>query len=78
MKKRVTSILLAMVLTVSAAPVFTTTECQAKSKKVYYVVDGEKYHSTKNCRTLSRSKNIKKTTLKKAKKSGLEACKVCH
>lgn len=60
-------------------------ECCAKNKKktkttyVYYVPNSSyAYHCTKSCRTLSRSKNIAKTTLKEAKNMGLKACKVCH
>ena len=46
---------------------------------VYYVPNSSyAYHAGKNCRTLSRSKTIKKTTVKKAKKLGLKPCGVCY
>lgn len=51
----------------------------AKSKKVFYVKGtSKKYHCTKRCRGLSRSKHISKTTLKKAKRMGLKPCKLCY
>lgn len=51
----------------------------AKSKKVFYVKGtSKKYHCTKKCRGLSRSKHISKTTLKKAKRMGLKPCKICY
>lgn len=82
MKQKICSLALSICLVSSVifAPVSTvnTTTAQAKAKKVYYVPTGYVYHSTRNCRTLRRSKNIKKTTLKKAKSMGLRACKVCH
>lgn len=47
---------------------------------VYYVPNSSyAYHSNKNCWTLKRSKIIKKTTLKKAKKNlDLKPCGVCY
>ena len=47
---------------------------------VYYVPNSSyAYHAGKNCWTLSRSKTIKKVTLKKAKnKLSLKPCKVCY
>lgn len=44
----------------------------------YYTPYGEKYHSTKNCPTLSRSRVIYSTTIPQAQNMGLGACKVCH
>lgn len=44
-------------------------------KTVYWTQSGSVYHSTKNCRTLSRSKTIYKGTIKQSGKS--RACKVC-
>lgn len=50
---------------------------EAKSRQVYYVPGSSyAYHSSKNCRALSRSKGIKKISLKKAKAKGLKACKI--
>lgn len=45
---------------------------------VYYTPHGQKYHHTKNCITLSRSKIIYSNELENAQKQGLDACKVCH
>jgi len=55
------------------------TTAEAKTY-VYYVPNSSyAYHNSKSCWTLSRSKNIKKTTIKKAKKKlGLEPCGVCY
>ena len=58
----------------AAAPVATV---QAVTH-VYYADHSEKYHSSKDCRTLKKSKHIYKVTEKKAKNLGLEPCKVCH
>lgn len=46
--------------------------------KVYYAKSSKKYHCTKRCRTLRRSKRIYSTTVKKAKRKGLKKCKVCY
>ena len=85
MKKKICSIALSLCLvsSIALAPLNTTsTTVQAKAKKVkaksVYYVPGSAYHSTRNCRTLRRSKTIKKITLKKAKALKLRACKVCH
>lgn len=43
---------------------------------VYWTPNGEVYHSTNSCRTLSRSKTIYSGTLSECPKS--RACKVCH
>lgn len=47
---------------------------------VYYVPESSyAYHASKSCWTLKRSKNIKRTTLKKAKnKLDLKPCGVCY
>ena len=42
---------------------------------VYWVPNGEKYHTTKNCRTLARSKIINSGTIRQA--GGRDLCKVC-
>lgn len=42
---------------------------------VYWVPNGEKYHTTKNCRTLARSKIINSGTISQA--GGRDLCKVC-
>lgn len=67
----VSSVILTPINTIS------TTTVQAKAT-VYCVPKGHVYHSTRSCRTLRRSKNIKKISLKAAKAKGLRACKVCH
>lgn len=45
-------------------------------KIVYWVPNGEVYHSTSNCRTLSRSRTIYKGTKSECPKS--RPCKVCY
>ena len=77
MKKKICSIALS---SIALAPLnATSTTVQAKAKSVYYVPGSSyAYHSSKTCRTLHRSKHIKKITLKKAKSLRLRACKVCH
>ena len=46
---------------------------------VYWVSGGSVYHSTKDCPSLSRSKNIQSGTVEEAKAAGkTEPCKVCH
>lgn len=42
---------------------------------VYWVPNGERYHTTKNCRTLARSKEINSGTIRQA--GGRDLCKVC-
>ncbi len=57
----------------------STIQIEAKTKKVYVATkSGKKYHVRKTCRTLRRSKSIKKMKLSKAKKLGYKKCKVCH
>ena len=68
---------------VTVKKVFSTssdsTNSTTSTTYVYYVPGSSyAYHCTKECRTLSRSKYIDKTTLEKAKEMGLSACKVCH
>lgn len=50
---------------------------EAKARKVYYVPGSSyAYHSSKHCRSLSRSKNIKAISIKKAKAMRLKKCKI--
>ncbi len=49
----------------------------AAARKVFYATYSKKYHRTKKCRTLKRSKKIYKVTEKAAKKKHLKKCKVC-
>lgn len=53
------------------------TKAEAKTY-VYYATYSKRFHSSKHCRTLARSKNIYKVTKKKAKSIGLTKCKVCY
>lgn len=48
------------------------------SEIVYKTETGKKYHSTKTCRYLSRSKVIYELTLSDAKEQGLGACSGCY
>lgn len=53
------------------------TIAEAKARKVYYVPGSSyAYHSSKRCRALSRSKNIKAISIKKAKAKGLKKCRI--
>ena len=46
---------------------------------VYWVSGGSVYHSTIDCPSLARSKNIQSGTLAEAKAAGKnDPCKVCH
>ena len=47
------------------------------ASKVFYARYSKKYHSTKRCRSLRRSKVIYSTTKAKAKRKGLTKCKLC-
>ncbi len=49
---------------------------QNTSATVYWVPNGEVYHSTPDCSTLKRSKNIYSGTVSESGKS--RPCKVCH
>ena len=51
---------------------------QNQSSTVYYTPNGKKYHSTPNCPTLSRSRNVYAASLSDARASGRTACKVCY
>ena len=46
------------------------------SQTVYVTPKGKKYHSTRNCRTLSRSKNIIPIDISEV--GGRTPCKVCY
>lgn len=76
MKKAVLALSTALFLAVGcvAAPAATI---QA-ANQVYYTTKGKKYHSTKGCKSLARSKSIHKTTEDKAKKMKLKPCKFCY
>ena len=46
--------------------------------EVYITATGTKYHRDRNCRGLSRAKNVYKVTLKEAKGKGLTPCSLCY
>ncbi|MBR8701293.1 hypothetical protein IX317_001094 [Fusobacterium sp. DD29] len=46
------------------------------AQTVYITPKGKKYHSTKNCRTLSRSKNIMEVDISEV--GNRTPCKVCY
>ena len=48
--------------------------------KVWIATDhGKKYHASKNCWTLKKSKHLKKLKLSEAKKKGYKSpCRVCY
>lgn len=77
----VTSLSLALIISPCGNFINSDTTAVTEAKTYVYYVPGSSYayHCTKSCRTLSRSRNIKRTTVKKAKGSlGLRACKVCY
>ena len=47
------------------------------ASKVYYARYSKKYHRTKRCRSLRRSKKIYAVTKTAAKRKGLKKCKLC-
>ena len=51
-------------------------QAQSTEGTVYWVSEGEVYHSSQNCRTLKRSGNIQSGTISESGKS--RPCKVCH
>lgn len=50
-----------------------------KSEQTVYISSSRSkvYHTNRNCPSLSRSKNVKKVSIKEAKKRGLRQCKRC-
>lgn len=55
----------------------TTMLFAAGSSTVYVTASGKKYHQ-RNCRTLSKSKNVTSVSIDVAKRRGYEPCKVCN
>lgn len=64
MKKIIVSLFLGITLFVSA------------SETVYVTPKGKRYHATKSCRSLSKSKNIK--AVKISDVGGRGSCKICY
>ena len=77
-KIKVVTIMLAFSLLVPTVTLDITADAKTKKTYVYYAVNSKKYHCTKNCRTLARSKKIYKVTKKKAEARRLTKCKVCY
>lgn len=82
MKKKLYSMVLSLCLvsSVTLAPLNNMTSATVQAKTYVYYVPGSSYayHPNRNCRTLKRSKHVKKITLKTAKSLKLKKCKVCH
>ncbi len=79
-KARIVALTLVISLSIPGAimnPV-NTVVVGAKPVYVYYARYSKKFHSSKGCRTLARSKKIYKATKKNAKRKNLTACKVCY
>ncbi|MGN0489434.1 MAG: hypothetical protein ACI4HO_09255 [Ruminococcus sp.] len=81
-KSRIGAILIAMCICSTSIAVMSTPVNAAKKKAkkttyVYVTKTGKKYHCSKRCRTLSRSKTIYKITKTSAKKK-YKPCKVCY
>lgn len=64
MKKIISSLFLGITLITSA------------STTVYITPKGKKYHSTKSCKSLHRSKNIK--AIKSSEVGNRQPCKLCY
>ena len=60
-----------------ATGVTTPSEALSESSYVYITKTGKCYHK-KDCRTIKKSKGVKKVTLEKALKQGLRECQVCE
>lgn len=84
MKKKFTSLFMVtcLSLTLALSPsgeILELTTHPTAATYVYWATKyGKKYHSSRSCWTLSRSKSVKKITVKKAKSLGLTKCKVCY
>lgn len=85
MQKKLRKSVIALVLGTALITTQVSVPAEAASK-VYITgsntqtgeVYGTKYHKTKKCRSLKRSKkNIIKISVKKAKKKGYKKCKLC-
>ena len=77
MKKKLCSLALIICLVIGSIS-YTDVPVQAKTYVYYVPGSSYAYHPNRNCRTLKRSKHVKKITLKKAKSLHLMKCKVCH
>lgn len=53
-------------------------EPEEASGSVFIVASGKVYHGSRNCSSLSRSKNIREISLEEAQSMGRRACKVCR
>lgn len=76
----VSSLCLALVISPYGKVINPDAVAVTEAKTYVYYVPGSSYayHTNRSCRTLKRSKHVKKTALRKAKnKLGLSACKVC-
>lgn len=77
MKKKLCSLALSICLVIGSIS-YTDVPVQAKTYVYYVPGSSYAYHPNRNCRTLKRSKHVKKITLKKEKSLHLRKCKVCH
>lgn len=50
----------------------------ASGQSVYASKAGRKYHASRDCWSLQRSKTVEGMSLEDARKRGLEPCKVCY
>ncbi len=77
MKKKVIALIISLSVIISPMPSVSGSSMAEAAQKVYYVPGSSyAYHSSKDCRSLRRSKNIKAITIKKAKALGLKKCKI--
>lgn len=76
-KKKAIALIFSLSVIISPMPSVSGNSIAEAARKVYYVPGSSyAYHSSKNCSSLRRSKNIKAITIKKAKALGLKKCKI--
>lgn len=69
MRKKLTFITILLGITISIGATTTVVYCTPK---------GKCYHSTRNCKTLAKSKTIREIDIDTARAKNLKACKVCY
>lgn len=77
MKRKAIALIISLSVIISPMPAVPGIPAVEAAQKVYYVPGSSyAYHSSKNCVSLRRSKNIKAISIKKAKALGLRKCKI--
>ncbi len=88
MKKLGIFLALSLCLSLSAFSVFAAEKTsdakkqeqvnKAEKGSVFVTKSGKKYHKEKGCSSLKNSKEVKKMSLKDAKKAKMTPCKICY